>query len=177
MSRINVYLYGKLGKTIGKKWSFEVDTPQEALRAINVNTNDEFSDYLVDSAKNKKIPYAIYIGDEQVTKDNRRAMMERNHGNVDVKIIPALSGNVVWWVPYLIYAIIAVATAVVSAMLIKTPDIDLGSGDDSRRKDSYLFSGGPQPAKQGKPVPVGYGRILIYPIVASAEYIYAMEIT
>ena len=33
-----IFLYGELGKSLGKKWELEVDSVQEALWAIEANT-------------------------------------------------------------------------------------------------------------------------------------------
>lgn len=169
----NIYLKGRLGKEFGNHWKLEVKTPKEALQAIDMNTDGRFTRYLVDTVRSKKVSYSLMIGDQLVDDKDKVILVEGPIGRTeDITITPVIGGSMgteAFW----INLIIAVISAVVSAMLAPSPNIDMGSNNDTARKDSYLFSGGPQPARQGKPVPVGYGRMMVYPIAISVQYDYS----
>jgi predicted phage tail protein len=171
----NIYLKGRLGKEFGEHWKLEVKTPKEALHAINVNTDGRFVRYMEKTSRERKVGYVFMVGDQVVDNKDKIILIEGPHGsNEDIIVTPVVGGSY-GFTTVIINLVIAVVAAVVSAMLAPSPNVDLGSNNDSARKDSYLFSGGPQPAKQGKPVPVGYGRMIIYPIPISVQYEYSQN--
>jgi predicted phage tail protein len=169
----NVYLKGRLGLEFGEHWKLEVKTPKEALHAIDVNTDGRFLRYMDRTSRDKQVGYAFMVGDQVVDTREKVILIEGPIGKTeDIVITPVVGGNY-GFTGLIINLVIAVISAVVSSMLAPSPNVDLGSNSDSARKDSYLFSGGPQPARQGKPVPVGYGRMIIYPIAISVQYDYS----
>lgn len=170
-----IILKGRLGREFGKIWELNVKTPKEAINALNVNTDGRFSRYIFDSLQTKKVSYVVYVGGINASAPENHGLMEGPCGKEDIVITPTISGafgTEAFWIALLINVLVGVALTFVSMALAPSPQVDLGSGNDSGRRDSYLFSGGPQPAKQGKPVPVGYGRMIIYPTPISAQYIY-----
>ena len=166
-----VKLRGRLGKEFGKEWNLDVKTPKEALHAINVNTDGKFLEYIQNSSRNNSVSYTFVVGQEKIDTTEKTQLIEGPHGGEDIVITPII-GGAGGVVTLIVSIVVAVVLTVVSAMLAPSPSIDLGSSNDAARKDSYLFSGGPQPAKQGKPIPVGYGRMIIYPIPISIQYEY-----
>lgn len=172
---VKVHLKGRLGQEFGPLWELDVRTPKEALHAINVNTDGRFIRYLDDTFRNKQIGYAFMVGDLVVDKESSHLLEGPCGTKEDIVITPIVGGafGTEFLVALAINLIVSVVLAVVSSMLAPSPNVDLGSNSDVARKDSYLFSGGPQPARQGKPVPVGYGRMIVYPIAISVQYEYS----
>jgi len=166
-----IRLKGRLGKEFGELWELDVKTPQEALLAINVNTEGRFLRYLTETSQ-KGVSYALMVGNIVINnKIEHEAVFTGPCGKEDIVITPVIGGaygTTSFWVNL----IVSVVLAVVSSMLAPSPNVNLGDNSDTARKDSYLFSGGPQPAKQGKPVPLGYGRMIIYPTPISVQYEY-----
>jgi predicted phage tail protein len=171
----NVHLKGRLGQEFGKLWELDVKTPKEALHAINVNTDGRFIRYIEETARYKQITYAFMVGEQLVSDKEKIILMEGPHGHEDITITPIVGGSGGIVTAIIVNVIVGLILAVVSAMMAPSPQVDLGSNNDVARKDSYLFSGGPQPAKQGKPVPVGYGRMIVYPIAISVQYEYSSQ--
>ena len=170
-----VILKGRLGRELGKNWEFDIKTPKEAIAALNVNTDGRFSRYIIETLRSKNVSYVIYVGGVNASTPENRALLDGPCGKEEIHIVPTLHGAMgteAFWINLLIQVAVAVALTFVSMALSPSPKVDLGSSDDAARRDSYLFSGGPQPAKQGKPVPVGYGRMIIYPTPISVQYIY-----
>ncbi len=169
----NIHLKGRLGQEFGTLWQLDVRTPKEALHAINVNTDGRFLRYIEDTLRHKQISYAFMVGEYMVDTKEKIALIEGPLGKEDITITPIVGGSAAIVTAIVINLIVGIILAVVSAMLAPSPSVDLGSNSDVARKDSYLFSGGPQPARQGKAVPVGYGRMIIYPITISVQYEYS----
>lgn len=171
---VKIKIYGKLAKKLGcSEWEFDVKTPAEALKALNVNTNSLFVRG-VQEAMDKKIAYVLSVDGYEITKlEDSYLIQSPLSKNSEIIIFPKPCGSGVDPISILINIAITVVLTVVSALLMPTPDIDLGSNEDDIRKDSYLFSGAPRPAKQGLPIPVGYGEMIVYPTNISAQYVYA----
>jgi predicted phage tail protein len=170
----NIYLKGRLGKEFGKVWRLDVKTPQEAFRAIDVNTQGRFGRYLLDTSRDLGVGYVFMIGDHIIDTKEKVVMFSGPHGKEDLTVTPIV-GGAYGFTTIIVEFVVAIVLAVVSAMMAPSPNIDLGSNNDTARKDSYLFSGGPQPTKQGKPVPVGYGRMIVYPMAISVQYEYSSK--
>jgi predicted phage tail protein len=174
---VKVHLKGRLGQEFTPLWELDVKTPKEALHAINVNTDGRFIRYIEETNK-KNLTYAFMIGDIAIDTPELVNLFEGPASEFeDIVITPVVGGSfgTEFLVALVVNLIISVVLAVVSAMLAPSPNIDMGSNSDTARKDSYLFSGGPQPARQGKPVPVGYGRMIVYPIAISVQYEYSSQ--
>lgn len=170
-----VHLRGRLGQEFGEVWELDVKTPKEALFAINVNTDGRFVRYIDETMKDRQISYSFVIGDQIIEKKEDTILLEGPCGSEDIYVTPVIGGSGAIVTAIIVNLIVAVILMVVSTMMAPSPQVDLGSNNDVARKDSYLFSGGPQPAKQGKPVPVGYGRMIVYPIAISVQYEYSNE--
>lgn len=167
-----IFLNGRLGQVFGKEWSLSVRTPKEALRAIDANTNGKFFSYLIESAKTKNVSYSILIGDLEVKSKDDLVLFNGPIGkNEAIIITPVIGGKFDggFLVSLLISLVVGVALTLVQMAMM--PEIDMGNSET--RRDSYLFSGGPQPAKQGKAVPIGYGRMIVPPIPISVIYDYS----
>ncbi len=172
---VKVHLKGRLGQEFGPLWELDAKTPKEALHAINVNTDGRFIKYIDDTHKTKQLSYAFMVGELPIDSKETVGLLHGPCGQEEITVTPIVGGamGTEFIVALVINLIVSVVLAVVSAMMAPSPNVDLGSNSDTARKDSYLFSGGPQPARQGKPVPVGYGRMIVYPIAISVQYEYS----
>lgn len=171
---IKVKLKGRLGLEFGEEWELDAKTPVEAFHAINMNTDGRFVRYLEETIREKNISYSFIVGNLDVKDEKDIILLQGPCGKEDVVVIPCIGGAGPA-TPFIVQLVVAIIMAVVSAMLAPSPDVNLGSSSDDARKDSYLFSGGPQPAKQGKPVPLGYGKMIVYPMPISVKYEYSSE--
>lgn len=162
-----IHLHGKLGKKFGKKHSFEVSSVKEIFIALNVNTEGKFFEYLSKENEERTGEYALIVGDKKIeTKEDLKILDWP--ATKEIHLIPVLSGEF-WWT-VLANVIISIVLAYVSMLLQPSPEINSGN---EIRKDSYLFNGGPITARQGMPVPVGYGTMMVYPIIINSEYEYS----
>jgi len=84
----NIFLVGSLGTRFGKKWSLNVKSIPEALRAINVNTKNKLFEYLSGDAKSKL--YKIAVGKKQNVIPANEA--SNRSGNNNIYIIPTVAG-------------------------------------------------------------------------------------
>lgn len=167
-----VRLKGRLGQEFGEVWELNVRTPKEAFHALNMNTDGRFLRYIDETSRTKQINYGVRVGNLIVNKENT-VLLEGPHGSKEeIVVYPILGGSGGITTAIIIDLVVSLITAVISSLLAPSPNVDLGSNNDTARKDSYLFSGGPQPAKQGKPVPVGYGRMIVSPMSISVQYEY-----
>lgn len=169
---VNVQIHGKLGKELGRDWKLHAKTPNEALRAININTDGKLKDRLVNSKSNETI-YKFAIDDNVIDSKDKLGLLDGPISqNKILHVWPVVGGSGVDPVSIGIYIAISVVTTAISMILAPSPEIDTGKSSDDVRKDSYLFSGRPTPAKQGMPIPLGYGEMIVYPILVNARYVY-----
>ena len=168
-----VLLYGKLGDTFQKEWCLSVATPKEAIKAIDVNTGGNFSNYLHTSVRMQKIGYDFIVDGQKIK--SKEDMVLLNHKLTEesvIKVIPIVGGSGTITVQ-IILTVVSIALQVASMLMAPSPQLSYGNSDsESARKDSYLFSGQNSTARQGQVVPVGYGRMMIPPMALSLLYIY-----
>lgn len=181
----NVYLYGALGRKFGFRWSLEVSSPGEAIRAIVANRPD-FQRYL----NTHSLPgYQVFIGKDPIANEHG---LVNPVGRQCVKIVPVLQGaaksgvfNVIIGVLLIITAVALVATGNpgaalplgsiglslliggVTQLLAKAPNLG-GPKEEIKNSPSALFNGPVNTVTQGHPVPIGYGRLRIGSQVISA---------
>lgn len=82
----NVYLYGHLGKTFGRKFRFAADTPGAAIRLLNVNFPG-FERALRNGY------YRLIVGDR--VRGDRWGLdeIEMNLGRADFHLVPVVAGS------------------------------------------------------------------------------------
>ena len=61
---MKIFLHGEIGKKFGKEWDLNVKSPNEALRAINANTDNFFK--FLSSKENENIHYRLYVNKKPV---------------------------------------------------------------------------------------------------------------
>jgi predicted phage tail protein len=169
-----VKLCGRLGKLFGKEWDLDVSTPREALRAIDVNTKGKFLDYLYKTVREKELAYNFVVDDAYIHNREDTVILNRkvNKDSV-IKVVPVIGGS---GTTTIILAFISVALQIVSLLMAPSPRVNYGDNDDeSARKESYLFNGQNSTSRQGQAVPVGYGRMLVPPMLLSLQYVYTQN--
>ena len=94
-----VYLYGKLGKRFGRKWSLNADSAVEVFAAIEAN-KEGFLEYLARSQRDG-VEYAVLnkspinISSKKELKNHMisESMVEIKDKKQEMHIVPAPQGN------------------------------------------------------------------------------------
>lgn len=154
-----IFLYGELGKFLGKEWELEVDSVQEALWAIEANTG-KLTSFL--SENSEKFGYYTFKVDDKKLSSREELESKFPKSSKEIHIMPQVAGGDV--VNILIQVVIAVAMGFIMKALFKPP-----KPKEERQTRSYLFSGPENTAAQGIPVPLGYGRLRVGSVVISAS--------
>lgn len=171
----NIKLFGNIADDYKAEWLLNVQTPSEALRAINANRPGFLAEC---DAGN----YVVLLVDES-DADNVKQVTDKNGlgawGDEVLYVVPKMSGDVaaialaavaavgatgiaatiVYAVVYVIvYVAIAIAVQQIASLISGTPD-GFGANDTEavENKASYLFNGVVNTAKQGRRLPVLYG--------------------
>lgn len=188
---INVRLHGHLAEKYGASHFFDVQTPQEAARALRAN----FKEFERDVCS---YPHHFYVASDEhgLTKEVELAIPA--HKTID--ILPAVQGAVVggmiaagaglMWastataIAGMTLFGITVSTAIasiglslilggVSRLLTKAPEMaSSGSGTATQAEtlNSYAFSAPENTAQQGARIPLVYGRVFTGSVVISAGF-------
>jgi len=172
-----VYLHGKLGKRFGRKWELAVQSPSEAIRAIDSNI-DGFVDYILQESVNKKNYYFLKKTPEKIKSTQE---LEDNFINKDqvsaaikceeIHIVPETYGGVVAAFFAGVFGTGTLAATVATSMvwgvvaqvamnlLFKPPETPERKGPTNTK--SFLIAGARTRQAQGVAVPLGYGRLKI----------------
>lgn len=164
-----ILLYGNLRDTYGKEFNFlGINTVVEAIDALSAN----FETFRAAVLKNKK--YHIFVDDINIDTTE----LEFNTANKTIKIVPILMAASGGWGKVILGTALVVGAMFLPgggpiaagifkigiglmlsgfAELIFTPPDETPDEDSS----SYLFSGAVNIAKEGVPVPIGYGRLRV----------------
>jgi|CXWL01.1.fsa_nt_gi predicted phage tail protein len=182
-----VYLYGHLGRKFGHRWSLDVSSPAEAVRAIIANRPD-FHAYMI---QHSAPGYQVFVGAYPVRGADR---LGDPIGRQAIKIVPVLAGaakdptvQIIVGALILIAAVVTfqyefiplsvammagsigagLAVGGISQLLAGTPQAP-GISEKEANRPSFLFNGVVNTTAQGHPVPVGYGRMRVGSAVISA---------
>ena len=167
-----VKLYGKLGKLFGRTWHLDVNSPREAVCAIDAN-RPGLAAYLT---RNSLPGYHVIVGD----RDRDESELELATVGRTIKIIPYVKGKSSGWAkvvigavlviigtyykspasPYLINAGISMIFGGVAQLLTKPPTLEQPN-EHEKSRPSYSFDGPVNTTAQGWPMPVGYGTLRI----------------
>ena len=172
-----VFLEGRLGQVLGRRFSFKTKTLKETLNAIEANTS-RLRSYFLNS---KKRAFAIFVGDKEVSVDRNLICNVRGK---EVRIIPILFGAVAATAAAIVAAVgitgtaATVATFVLGAVMAAALSFGISllisklmEPDDPQivTTSSFIFGQAENVAKQGLPVPVGYGRFIVGSRVVSVN--------
>lgn len=154
-----IFLHGELGDFLGKEWSLDVDSVQEAFCAIEANTN-KFTKFLAENSE--KFKYYTFQVDGEYLKSKKELESKLPKAAKNIHIMPQIAGGDP--VSILINVVIAVATSLIMQALFKPP-----KAKEQKETRSYMFAGTQNVAAQGIPVPLGYGRLKVGSAVVSAS--------
>jgi predicted phage tail protein len=174
-----VYLHGHLGERFGASFRLDVDTPQEAARALAVQLPG-FSQVI--RAGNWHIVRGPLEGRDEVDEKSLEVTLG-TYG--EIHFIPAIEGANSGWVSTIVGAVLVVAGVMTgNAALVgmgvgmtvggiiqlttAMPGVDMDEMQGVDERASYLFNGPSNRSKQGGAVPRGYGRLKVGSIVISA---------
>ena len=172
-----VFLEGRLGQVLGRRFSFKTKTLKETLNAIEANTS-RLRSYFLNS---KKRAFAIFVDDKEVSIDRNLICNVRDK---KVRIIPILFGAVAATAAAIVAAVgitgtaATVATFVLGAVMAAALSFGISllisklmEPDDPQivTTSSFIFGQAENVAKQGLPVPVGYGRFIVGSRVVSVN--------
>lgn len=176
----NIYLKGKMGKLFGEHWKLNAATVQEAMHGIDVQRNNKLTKYLIECTE-KGIMFHVQKGKELLDYTNLSTTL----GEEDLIITPIPAGagkfadrlKVIIGVALIIASIFFPPTAGILGMtVLQTQAVMLFVGSalamrgimglmtpkkPSEAGDSYYFDGPVNNVKQGVPVPLLYGRLIV----------------
>ena len=180
-----VRLYGPLAAFLGRdELSAEVSSPAEAVRMLVANW-PEIEQHMA------QYHYQVIVGGNELALIDEPQSLHYPAGeNEDIRIIPVVggSGGGGFWQALAGVALIglsfipgigamgvalmqglgaSLALGGVAQMIAPTPTLNMGPDSEGDPRKSYSFSGIQNTARQGVPVPVVYGRMLIGSIMIS----------
>jgi predicted phage tail protein len=171
-----IYLQGKMGELFGDVWSLNAATVAECMHGIDCQREGRLKQYLLDCTE-KGIKFTVQRGKELLDYDN----LQMNLGEDDLIIspVPAGSGNKLLKVivgfalmvlsvammmgsPGLLMIAAAVAVGMVGSTLLNQGVAEyMAPKKPGEKGDAFLFDGPVNTTKQGVPVPLAYGQLLV----------------
>lgn len=179
-----IKLYGRLAKFIGKRvLEADVSSAAEAVRFLLANW-PELERHMADQH------YRVSLGDYDLSEDE----LHDPAGKQPIKIVPVVAGagavgRIIAGAALIVASIFIPSTALifgtalkglvfgigtslalggVAQLLTPTPTLSLGSDSPNDPRKSYSFSGIQNTSRQGTPVPIVYGEMLVGSVVVSA---------
>lgn len=175
----NIYLKGKMGKLFGEHWKLNAATVQEAMHGIDVQRENKLTKYLVDCTE-KGIKFHVQKGKELLDYTNLSTTL----GEEDLIITPIPAGAGASDVLKAIVGIALIITALffppaagllgmsvaatqavmltVGALLTMNGIMGMMTPEEpSEAGESHFFDGPVNNVKQGVPVPLLYGRLIV----------------
>jgi len=196
---VNVFLHGKLGKEFGKKWTLDISSPIEAIKAIDAN-KEGFLKYLLQKSK-EKTKYVVFL-DKKPLRNQEELKIQINEEIENIHFFMAPEGGIgqIWggllsmvggwgagllgdsmggfwggvlsWAGSLAFEIGgAILMQGLMDKLAKDPEPPEmeDSGPKMKSTSSYTFSRPLNNITQGARVPVGYGRLRVGSTVISSS--------
>lgn len=186
-----IRLYGELGKKYGKVHRLHVASVAEAIRALSANFKD-FKQHLIDSDK-RIAGYEVWDGKHNLSQDNVEEF--QLNSDSDIKIIPRVKGGsnavklvvgvvliavayyfggpaagkamTTFWQGVMMTGMSLALSGVVGLMTKTSSGASIDS--DTENTESYIFSGPVNTTKQGNPIRIGYGKMIVGSQVISAS--------
>ena len=166
-----ILLYGHLAKQYGRRHSFQVSNPAEAVRALRANYPG-FEQAVLSHGGG----YHVMTGYEDRVGERLGDVCSDREV---IRIVPSVSGAGIetiafyvfantalgvaasWAVGALISIAISVAISSIASALLAPSKSDSSGSERAENKPSYLFNGPVNTTAQGNPVPIGYGRLRV----------------
>ena len=174
-----IYLHGKMGELFGEVWNLNAATVAECMNGIDCQREGKLKQYLLDCTE-KGIMFTVQKGKEFLDYDN----LQMNLGENDLIITPVPAGSA----NKLLKVIVGFALMVLGAALVMgtigpgglaglaggiaagmAGSMLLNSGmaeymapkKPGEQNDAFLFDGPVNTVKEGLPVPLAYGQVLV----------------
>ena len=173
-----IKLYGHLAKKFGKTFHFDVKTPAEAIRMLRANFKD-FTDYMVEHSEPG---YHVFVAKNNI---GAKQLTDPCSDDEVIKIVPVVAGakqgvfqtilgvtlmvvGFLTWNPFLFNMGVALTLGGIAQMLF-APNMPSGSQDQTPNNlPSYSFDGAVNTTRQGNPVSICYGKMIVGSQVISA---------
>lgn len=175
-----IYLNGKMGELFGEVWKLNAATVAECMHGIDCQREGKLKKYLMDCTE-KGIMFTVQRGKEFLDYDNLQ--MNLTEDDLIISPVPAGSGNkflklIVGFALLVTGAWIAaggiaslgtlgaaaasVALGLVGSALLNSALSEyMAPKKGMERGDAFLFDGPVNNTKEGIPVPLAYGQLLI----------------
>jgi predicted phage tail protein len=177
-----IYLNGKMGELFGKVWKLNAATVAECMHGIDCQREGKLKKYLLDCTE-QGIMFTVQRGEEFLDYDN----LQMNLAEDDLIITPVPAGSanklgklIAGFILLVAGAYIAIAGVAVlgmtalgaaaasvalglvgSALLNSALSEYMAPKKGMERGDAFLFDGPVNNAKEGIPVPLAYGELLV----------------
>ena len=187
-----VKVYGALRKRLGQcRFEFDVTTPAQAIKALCVNFPG-LEKWLIDSEKDG-VGYRVAVSKEKVTEENVAPLLLPFSDREVFSITPVVAGAGSGGLGQILIgaALVAVAIAVPAATFGLTSMLGVGLAggslllggiaqaispqpsldstiDEAVQLESFSFSNVVNTSRQGLPVPIAYGRVVVGSSVISS---------
>lgn len=169
-----IILDGPLGKLFGKEWNLAVSSPNHALRLIDAN-KPGLRRWLVQNRTNfdgYRVTCTYDTGVEEDLSDDSYFMLRKNLVSIRFTPVPCGASSTFKFIvgailivvgvitenPYLIKAGAVLMLSGIIEALSPRPKTQGSNGDEI---SSYYFDGPTNTEKQGSPVPLIYGRVMV----------------
>jgi|TARA_B100001094_G_scaffold324511_2_gene377214 predicted phage tail protein len=157
-----VFLHGILEKKFREKYLFSLNRFEEVMSAMEC-VEPRFRQFLAQNFDSME--FSILCDGKVV--DSESECLKSCPKRID--LVPAAKGSLGPFATFLIMLFINVGIAIIqAASSVPKPEMDNNS-EQSVKTKSYEFQGEANVQKQGKPVPVGYGRLRVGSYVIGAQ--------
>jgi len=171
-----IYLQGKMGELFGDVWNLNAATVAECMHGIDCQREGKLKKYLLDCTE-KGIKFTVQRGKELLDYDNLQ--MDLGEDDLIISPVPAGSANKLLKVvvgfalmvlsvfmmmgsPGLLMIAAAVAVGMVGSTLLNSGVAEyMAPKKPGDKGDAFLFDGPVNTVKQGIPVPLAYGQLLV----------------
>ena len=170
-----IYLNGKMGKLFGEVWKLNAATVAECMHGIDCQREGKLKQYLLDCTE-KGIMFTVQRGEEFLDYDNLQ--MNLAEDDLIITPVPAGSGNKLlkviagfalmvlgaWMVMQGGLAMLAggMAVGMVGSALLNSGMAEyMAPKKPGEQGDAFLFDGPVNTTKQGVPVPLAYGQLMV----------------
>lgn len=175
-----IYLNGKMGELFGKVWKLNAATVAECMHGIDCQREGKLKKYLLDCTE-KGIQFTVQRGKEFLDYDN----LQMNLAEDDLIITPVPAGSANKFLKLIVgFALLvtgawvamggiaalgawgaaaaSVALGLVGSTLLNSALSEyMAPKKGMERGDAFLFDGPVNNTKEGIPVPLAYGQLLV----------------
>ena len=176
-----IYLHGKMGELFGEVWNLNAATVAECMNGIDCQREGKLKQYLLDCTE-KGIMFTVQKGKEFLDYDN----LQMNLGENDLIITPVPAGSANKLLKVIVGFVLMVGAAylmmtgtfagiagflkfaglvgmgMAGSMLLNSGMAEyMAPKKPGDQNDAFLFDGPVNTVKEGLPVPLAYGQVLV----------------